>query len=336
MINIGVIFAVTEPTEKGKMKENYFYIVKHYSFIILTMLIATLNVQAQYETIRFPQKAEEIALYKKNKIMGETQIGIDSSKKIPYLSRAFDSEGRIVISQDYNHIKYYKYDEKGNVIDFLDSARTSGTNYTVTEYKFTYDENGMLKNLVAPDFKSQFAYNAAKKILTETLVKNDTTRKNRYYYDTNGRMKESIFYSPQNYRIAHTIHNYSSTGRINNECYVQMTSTSKDSTLQIYEYNDKNQLEKKELFRFIEFKYSSNGTGSPNRSASHYGSATYTYELDSAGRPLGEEYSVKDDKLNYSYSTWAYDKNGLITKDTYLYAHGEPKTTEHVYYYFDK
>jgi len=318
------------------MKGNLSYIIKYYLFIILIVLSISLRTHGQYEEIRFPQKADEIALFKKNKIMGETQIGIDSGKRVPYLSRAFDTEGRLVIAQDYNHIRYYKYDEKGNVIDFLDSARISGNSYNVTEYKFTYDENGMLKSLVAPDFKSNFVYNPTKRLLTETLVKNDTTRKNRYYYDAAGKMKESIFYSPQNYRIAHTIHNYSSTGRINNEVYVQMTSTSKDSTLQIYEYNSKNQLEKKQLFRFIEFKYSDNGSGSPNRSASHYGVATYDYELDSEGRPLGEEYSVKDDKLNYSYSTWAYDKNGLVTKDTYLYAHGEPKTTQHIYYYFDK
>ncbi len=312
------------------------YIVKLYIVTGIVMGFMSIKANAQYEQVRFPQKPEEIALFKKNKVMGETQFGVDSGKKVPYLTRAFDTGGRVVISQDYNHIKYYKYDEKGNMIEFLDSVRIDKTHFRADDYKFTYDENGLLKKMEGPDSKSIFTYNAKRKILTEKFTKNDTTTQNRYYYNAQGRMRESIFYSPEFYRTAHVVKNYSADGRLNNEAFVQLSPNSSDSTLEIFEYDAQNHLEKKEVFRFVDFKYSTNGSSKPNRSASHYGVATYQYDLDNEGRPVAEEYSVKNDKLNYSYSTWAYDKNGLITKDTYLYAHGEPKTTQHVYYYFDK
>jgi len=267
--------------------------------------------------------------------MGETQWSLENGEKLPYMTRAFDSFGRVVIAQDYHDIRYYSYDDKGHVLIFLDSTRKD-SGFKVSEFKFTYDRYGMPLTAQGPDFKSQFVYDLGKMKLTETMVKNDTSRIKRYSYDNRNRLREAFFYNPDHKRIAHFLKNYSMDGRLYNECAVQIDKNYSDSTLSINEYNDNKKLVKTEVFRFLTFKYSSSHSGSVDRSASHNVVATYEYNLDSLGRPIAEEYSVKDDKLSYSYSTWTYDNNGLITKNTYLFGHGEPKTTLHEYYYYSK
>ena len=268
--------------------------------------------------------------------MGETQWSLENGKKLPYMTRAFDTNGHVVIAQDYNNIRYYSYDDKANVVDFLDSARNESGGFKVSEFKFEYDKYGMLSKAAGPDFKSVFIYDLGKRKLTETMVKNDTARVKRYTYDNKNRLREAFFYSPDHKKTAHFLKNYGADGKLYNECEVQLDKSYSDSTLSINEYNDKKQLVKKEVFRFLTFKYSSTGSGYPDRSASHNAVATYEYNVDSLGRPVAEEYSVKDDKLSYSYSTWTYDNNGLITKNTYLFGHGDPKITLHEYYYYGK
>jgi|GEM_PF-6552189 len=319
--------------KRKRMKKGYSFIAKVCGFLCVSWLFGLPCALAQYDDIRYPQKPEEIALFKKNKVQGETQWIQKDTKKLPNMTRAFDPEGRVVIAQDYNHIKYYKYDGKGYVTEFLDSARKD-SGYTRNDYTFRYYDNGLLQEVDGPGFKSQFIYDPARKKLTETMVKGDTTRKNIFYYDSKLRFKDAIYYSPEHYRTAHFIKNYGDDGRLYNECVVQMTKSYKDSVLSINEYNDKKQLVKKQVFTFLDFKYSDKGSKYFDRSASHYGAATYEYNLDSMGRPVAEEYSVKDDKLNYSFSTWTYDKNGLVTKETFLFGHGDPKITLHEYYYY--
>ena len=320
---------------RKRMDQEYSIIIKICVFSSLLWAFAPSRVLAQYDDIRYPQKPDEIALFKKNKVMGETQWSLENDKKLPYMTRAFDTSGHVVIAQDYHHIRYYKYDDRGNVTVFLDSTRKEN-GFTVSEFKFIYDKYGMLSNAEGPDFKSVFVYDLGKNKLSETMEKNDTVRVKRYTYDQKNRLKEAYFYSPEHKRTSHFLKNYGLDGRLYNECQVQIDKGYTDSTLSINEYNDKKQLVKKEVFRFTTFKYSSTGSGYPDRSASHNAVATYEYNLDSLGRPIAEEYSVKDDKLSYSYSTWAYDKNGLLTKNTYLFGHGEPKITLHDYYYYNK
>jgi len=316
-----------------EMRQGYSFIIKICVFSCILVGVSSAVALAQYDDIRYPRKPEELELFKKNRVMGETQWSIENDKKLPYMTSVFDTGGRVVIAQDYHHIKYYSYDAKGNVTVFLDSARKD-TGYTVSEYKFRYSENGMLLGVDGPGFKSGFVYDPGKRKLTETMVKDDTTRKNVFLYDKNNRLKEAFFYAPDHSRTAHFLKNYGQDGRLYNECQVQLGKNYRDSTLSINEYGDKKQLVKKQVFRFLEFKYNSTGSGQPNRSVSHDGIATYEYSLDSLGRPIAEEYSVKDDKLSYSYSTWTYDNKGLVTKNTYLFGHGEPKVTEHEYYYY--
>lgn len=112
-------------------------------FNVLFMLMA-ISANAQYESIRNPQTREEIALLKKNNVMGETQYSIENDKKIPYFTRAYDHDGRVVISADYYDRKYYLYDDKGNMVSYLDSTRTDN-GFKVSEYKFQYDSYGKLK-----------------------------------------------------------------------------------------------------------------------------------------------------------------------------------------------
>ncbi len=317
------------------MKQGYSFIVKTGLFFSLLWAFSTSQVLAQYDDIRHPQKPEEIALFKKNKVMGETQWSLENGKKLPYMTRAFDTSGRVEIAQDYHHIRYYSYDDKGNMTVFLDSARKE-SGFTVSEFKFTYDKYGMLKTAEGPDFKSVFIYDLGKRKLSETLVKNDTSRIKKYTYDQKNRLREATFYSPEHKRTAHFLKNYGADGRLYNECEVQLDENFSDSTLSINEFDDNKHLIKKEVFRFVTFRYSSSGSTKIDRSASHNAVATYEYSNDSLGRPIAEEYSVKDDKLSYSYSTWAYDNNGLITKNTYLFGHGDPKVTLHDYYYYNK
>ena len=155
--------------------------MKKTQFIFLIISIAKLltasSAVAQYESIRFPQTQEEIALFQKNKVMGETQWSLENDKKLPYFTRAFDRQGRTVISADYYHSKYYLYDAKGYVVSFLDSAKTD-KGFDVSEYKFQYDDNGILKEMTGPNMKSTFRYDANKKNLFERLTKGDTVLTN--------------------------------------------------------------------------------------------------------------------------------------------------------------
>jgi hypothetical protein len=311
-------------------------IKKHLILIIsgIAGLFST-TAHAQYENIRFPQPAAEIALFQKNKVMGETQWSIEGDKKIPYYTRAFDPQGRQVISADYYHRIYYLYDERGYLSSFLDSFRTN-TGFDVSEYKFRYYDNGMLMEMKGPGMNASFTYDPEKRILTEKLIKNDTAYTNIYKYDEQGKLKDAQYFDADRKPTVHTTKNYASDGRLYNESIMTAGKDFSDSTLTIYEYNDKNQLFRKQRFRYQTFYYSTKGSLQPDHSASHYDQGITNYELDAQGRPIAEEFTIKDDKLTYRYNTWQYDQKGLTIKQTLRIGKAEPKTIVHDYVYFDQ
>jgi len=302
-------------------------------FLVFTCLAT--GAAAQYESIRFPQTKEEIALMRDNNVMGETEWSMESGKKLPYYTRAFDPLGRQVITVDFYHRKYYAYDDSGNVTSYLDSFK-KGEGFEVTEYKFKYYGHGLLRELTGPDIKSTFVYDPDKHQLVETMIKNDTAYKTRYTYDEKYRLTEAYFYGNDNERIAHIEKNYGPDERIFNDVLTKLTKNTIDSTLSVYEYNDKKKLDRIFRFRFQSYYYSATGSLKPDHSATHYENATFTYDLDDNGRKLAEEFTVKGDKLNYRYNTWQYDANGLVTKETKRFAKAEPATILHEYIYFPK
>src|ERR1017187_7389048 len=105
------------------MKGKKLYFVVFHIVICNLLFLMPRAAKGQYEEIRFPQHSDEISLFKKNKVMGETQWNLVKDKKLAYYSRAFDTAGRVVIAVDYYHRKYYVYDAKNNVTAYLDSAR---------------------------------------------------------------------------------------------------------------------------------------------------------------------------------------------------------------------
>jgi hypothetical protein len=308
-----------------------------YIFTILGIsMIFSKHAFAQYDNIRFPQTADEIALFRDHKVMGETQWSIENGKKIPYYSRAFDPGGHVVISADYYHRQYYIYDANGNVVSFLDSSRNEKGTFEAKEYKFRYFDNGKLMEAEGPGLQSLYQFVPETNVLTEKLVKNDTAYTNRYKYDPQGRLTDALYLDASNKPMIHLTKYYSSDGRIFNETISSAGKEFSDSTLTVYEYNDNKQLISKHRFRFQVYYFDLKGTGKPDHSASHYDDAVSNFDLDEKGRPVAEEFTIKGDKLNYRYSTWKYDNNGLVTKETYRIGKAEPKTIVHEYVYFDQ
>jgi hypothetical protein len=291
---------------------------------------------AQFDNIRFPQTEDEITLFRDNRVMGETEFSLEKEKKIPYYSRAFDPGGHVVISADYYHRQYYIYDDKGNVISFLDSVRNNKGSFDVSEYRFRYFNNGKLLEATGPGIHSTFTYNPDKNVLTETQLRNDSTFINKFEYDINGRLMDAKYSDFLHQPVMHITKTFSADGRLFNESITTVGKEFNDSTLTIYEYNDKKQLFQKHRFRFQVYFFSTRGEGKPDRSASHYDDAISKYDLDDKGRPIAEEFTIKGDKLNYRYNTWKYNKTGLLTKETTRIGNAEPKTILHEYIYFDQ
>jgi hypothetical protein len=240
-----------------------------------------------------------------------------------------------VIAVDFYHRKYYLYDDKSNVISFLDSEKTD-KGFKVSEYKFQYDEMGILTGMTGPNMKSTFNYNKNAYSLFETLTKNDTVYNNFFSYDTKGRLHDAIYRSADDKPTLRVTKNYGPNGKLYNDISVEKRDATVDSTLTIYEYNNSMQLYKKERFRFItQYVTLDKGGTKPDHTANHQDVGVTTYNLDENGRPVDEEFSIKGDKLSYHYSTWKYNEKGLLIRETFRIGHIEPRILEHEYVFFE-
>jgi YD repeat-containing protein len=202
------------------------------------------TASAQYETWRFPQKAEEIQKIKTAGIERVTVFAEINGSQVPYGIRFYDKEGRIVRNVDAQTHAYYWYDAQGKVLKCVDSS-FDGRRFFPTSYAFSYAPDGSLKGCQIGKTDLSFTYNAANRELSE--VENESTT--RYYrYNEDGKLIEDVSGDAENpYRRKLVYNKY---GDLASEVLVRSTATSKDSIITVYSFDSKSHLVRKQTNTF--------------------------------------------------------------------------------------
>lgn len=306
------------------------------SFFVLITVLLPLGLFAQYDNIRFPQTAEEIALYKKLGVQSELQqLQGENGELANYAGRMFNPEGKIMGYKDYTKRQYYLYDDRGRVSSFLDST-FDGERFTVKELSFQYDGRGMLAAVNGQEGLSTLTYNEAKKVLVEKTPL-DSPATMLYRYTPAGLLTEVSAFDNGGRLLEHDQFNYTTNGLIYNETLVKYgTNGSKDSVLRVYIYDQNKRVSKKQEFTFSEWLASASGDGKATHQGSHYEDGNYSYTYDKNGRLVSEEYINKRSLKGGYYKTWTYDENGLVKKSTVKTDLSEPQIFHHKYTFYNK
>ena len=212
--------------------------------ILLGSVCVCSTASAQYETWRFPQKAEEIQKMKSAAVSNVTVFAEVNGIQSPYGIYFYDKEGRIQRKADPQSHAQYSYDEQGRVARCIDSA-FDGRRFFATSYSFAYGPEGTLQGCQVGKTALNFTYNAASRELTE--VENESTT--RYYrYNEDGKLVEEVSGDAENpYRRKLVYNKY---GDLASEVLVRSTATSRDSMITVYSFDSKSHLVRKQTNTF--------------------------------------------------------------------------------------
>ncbi len=309
--------------------------MKHIYVIIFLWLALPVISSAQYENIRQPLTDAEISLYKKNKVMGELQKIVEKGTPKNYKALALDTSGRLLASISYGRNQYYMYDELGRVTAHLDSLRNSEGKFVQKSYAFTYYPNGKLQQATIPEGEMNFSYDAKQNILTQNYNANDTLKFSKFYFDGSNRIYGIEGYSQQHKLIRKLERAFSTNGTLHREEITGIYPAGTDSTIIIYLYDAKKQLQKKQVFSFRKFYVNMDNSKIPTHSAEQQSIGTVVYTYDKKGNKIAEEYTNSVDKLAGYYITWEYNEKGLIAKKTIAKGKAEPDIIIYEYAFFE-
>lgn len=273
---------------------------------------------AQYDTWRFPQKADEMQKMKAAHVENVTIYAEVNGTQTPYGIRFYDKEGRITRNIDAKSHAWYWYDAQGRVQKCVDSA-FDGRRFVPSVYAFNYDPNGSLLNCQAGNAIISFAYNAGNRELSETLNENTT----RFYrYNENKKLLEEVSGDAQNpYRRKLTYNKY---GDLASEVIVHASENKKDSVIIVYSFDSKAQLVRKQMNSFhSEFSEDPTTPSSERKKIEIWSyvysmNGTLTTETKTSPTNPAENYKVE----------WEYDKfTQLPLKAVHYNGQNKPEKT---------
>ncbi len=285
---------------------------------------------AQYDEYRFPQEKDEISKYRKLKIHFEDKYLENDSIKGAHIIREFDTMGRIVrYFSPYNH-KFYEYDAKGRLIDYIDSARggviydNGQGDFDRMDYEFEYGPDGRLSFARVAPYSLTFKYDEEKKYLFEsTMIDYEQYRQRYFYFDAKGNLKEERWFypdkSPEKTRIIFLNRN---AKPIEEKVIKYYKNGGSDSEAISYRYDDKNKvLEKKTITTSI---HHPDGFDSlPILPQREVDTSIYIFTYNNYGK-TSETYHYSESGYNHKYEWW-YTKNGLKHEENYFGNDGKLK-----------
>ncbi|MGZ5303824.1 MAG: hypothetical protein ACXWDO_06920 [Bacteroidia bacterium] len=255
-----------------------------YALVLFFALALPDVLHAQFDNIRYPLMQEEIAVYKKNKVLGEIQKFVDKGVAKNYRARALDTGGRLLANITYDRAQYYLYDNAGRVIAHMDSVRNTDGTFTVQEYTFGYDEqSGKLIQAITPEGTINFTFDRNKNILTQAHFANDTLLFTKYHFDAANRWVLIEGFGHLNKLVNRVERVFSSGGTLFREEIVAIYPAGTDSTIITYLYDAKKKLQKKQIFNYSKFYVNMEGAAEPTHSAERFSVGTFTYTYDKKG-----------------------------------------------------
>src|ERR1035437_6906096 len=110
-------------------------------FFILIFSLLAAEVKSQYSELLIPQPQELVKLYKKKKVQMvkcfersgpsiSPTTGAESGQDVLKYIDAVDTSGYVLIRLEKFNKHYYEYDEKGRLINRLDSIKTKKVSLT--------------------------------------------------------------------------------------------------------------------------------------------------------------------------------------------------------------
>ena len=304
----------------------YLINIPSYYFFLLIALACPSLASAQYDEIRFPQDKDEISRYRKLRVSIEEKITrTDSITPELRTTRIFDTFGRIIRSvTPYNH-RIYTYDEKGRLIEYIDSAKGMDE-FERADNEFEYSPDGRLSFARVSPYSLTFKYNPEKKMLFEsTMIDYEQYRQRYFYYDAQERLKrEEWLYPNKKPEMIRSIA-LNRSGKPFQEIVLKyFLNGGMDSDLITYRYDDK--------LRVLEKKVISNSISVPTGydslpilTYSESDTTDYIYTYNIQGNKSSEAFHYSISGYDHKFEWW-FDKIGLKDEEIYYDGKGKVKS----------
>jgi hypothetical protein len=294
------------------------------------LLFSGLSASAQYAKIREPQDPKEIKLFQSLGVLGQLEKIDDHGKLMTVRARAFDSSGRVIGDLTATSRKYYQYNRLGKVTAYRDTTILKDNSVKKEDFLFAYKEDFpvILEEAIFPYGSSKFTYDGKNNFVFESGRYNDTLWTSYYYYTPE--YQPRLVYHYANNKLFHTEKSeYGPGGVLFHQISVDHYEDGSDSADIVYQYNSKQQLIKKAVFRYSKV-ITNDDNGKPSVQADQFISETIDYKYNDKGQLASEEYNHSINKFAHQFITYEYDKKGLKVKAK-VQGLGEP--TVYVYEY---
>ena len=159
---------------------------------------------AQYFDATHRQSHEETELLKAHNIREKITYIQQGDNTAPYGVNYYDTGGRVIFIANPMHHEHFRYDDKGRMTYWLDSAN-DGRRFEKHEYYFGYDSKGALNLYKTEGAESRF-FNSDNNVQEDILHKGLVTEVRKYSYNNDGKLILELFKEPGNDSTAKILH----------------------------------------------------------------------------------------------------------------------------------
>jgi hypothetical protein len=295
---------------------------------VLFLFIGQMALFGQYESIRLPQKKEEIELLKSNKIKKEFKYVLDKGNKKILSTISYDTLGKIFYVKEDRRQKTFTYYPNGLIRWIYDSVLSPDDVFHRTDYYFEYDKQNRIE-FYRCYTSNIFRWSKDGRSVEEgALVDYDSYIRRYYTFDSKGNKLTERFLRGDSTLEKYETHSYNKEGKlILDKIHHYNVSGNHDSTSIKYIYNGDKKLIKK---AYIQYDYVLKDTLNGKGWSEEIDSFNYTYSYNKDGKLLAEDYHYSNPEYNFS-NKFIYFGNGQKMKDLF-YEGMKPKLKSITYY----
>lgn len=286
--------------------------------------------RAQYEELTTPQKKEEKDLMARNKVQVQRIYQRVSGEMTPQRNRFFDDKGNLLLDYQFARRTYYIWDQATGMPSYImDSVlniqgmdvkemddKPAAQYWTVNYVALSYTAEKRLKSIVWNNqYRADFTWNAKTRTLHEKKTTSLGDMEGTYKYNAAGQ----LILGQEKDAAGHVLYRHTKkitpSGVIILETTTKFAEDYRDSVQTVYGYDGGR------VFKISEFAYTSTAISledspHPEMLRDHNETRELTMTFDKQGQVVSTlSTNSLDPKFN-RYTTFKYDKNGLMTEST--------------------
>jgi hypothetical protein len=305
---------------------------KKIALVLIVLVFAAISVaQAQYYDATHRQTEQQRQLFKKEKVRMVTLSVTEAGAEVPFSITHYDTAGRVQMLANPKHHEHFRYDDKGRMAYWLDSAN-DGRRFEKFEHNFGYDANNRVNSYNSSKSNSTFSTAQNGDIIEEVSKNGIVAEKRSYAYNQDGKPVLEMFKDTGGRQLYMHKVLYNKYGDVASEIIVNNLKNCKgDSMVIINAYDSKGRIIQKQKFLT---NYSCDNRLPNAQVDKKFISETIQYFYDSRGRLVNENQN-SNDPAHINKKEYQYYDDGMVMKEMNVDGNGKSSgNLVYRYYYY--